>query len=311
MKKVLIIGANSDMGKSFARDCAQKGSDLILTGRDQARLEQLADDLKIRNNIGIETILFDITKRDQIISFYENLPSKPDVVACFIGFLAESNECTNNFEITENIININFTNIILILDQIANAFENFNNGTIIAVSSTAGDRGRASRYHYGSAKSGLNTYLSGLRQRLYKSNVRVINIKPGFCGTKMIKGIGIDSIEQDRIYRILSKYGYRFQDKILGPEEKKEIEIKSNQFQKARYLSNNFACKEALSKALGLGIAGGVSFKEIQILRDPKGKPYINLSGNTKKISNKLDIQNIYVSITDTSNLSTAFVIGE
>ena len=127
----------------------------------------------------------------------------------------------------------------------------------------------------------------------------------------MIKGIGIDSIEQDRIYRILSKYGYRFQDKILGPEEKKEIEIKSNQFQKARYLSNNFACKEALSKALGLGIADGISFKEIQILRDLKGKPYAELSGNTKKISNKLDIQNIYVSITDTSNLSTAFVIGE
>ena len=44
----------------------------------------------------------------------------------------------------------------------------------------------------------------------------------------MIKGIGIDSIEQDRIFRILSKYGYRFQDKILGPDEKKEIEIKSN-----------------------------------------------------------------------------------
>ena len=127
----------------------------------------------------------------------------------------------------------------------------------------------------------------------------------------MIKGIGIDSIEQDRIHRILSKYGYRFQNKILGPEEKKEIEIKPNRFQKVRYLSNNFACKEALSKALGFGIAGGLSFKEIQILRDPKGKPYVNLSGNTKKISNKLDIQNIYVSITDTSNLSTAFVIGE
>ena len=92
---------------------------------------------------------------------------------------------------------------------------------------------------------------------------------------------------------------------------KKEIEIKSNHFQKVRYLSNNFACKEALSKALGLGLAGGVSFKEIQILRDHKGKPYVNLSGKTKKISNKLDIQNIYVSITDTSNLSTAFVIGE
>jgi holo-[acyl-carrier protein] synthase len=99
--------------------------------------------------------------------------------------------------------------------------------------------------------------------------------------------------------------------KSLGQKKKKEIEIKSNQFQKARYLSNNFACKEALSKVLGLGLAGGVSFKEIQILRDRRGKPYINLSGDTKKISNNLGIQNIYVSITDTSNLSTAFVIGE
>ena len=127
----------------------------------------------------------------------------------------------------------------------------------------------------------------------------------------MIKGIGIDSVEQDRISRVLSKYGQRFQDKILGPQEKKEIEIKLTQFQKVRYLSNNFACKEAFSKALGLGFSDGISPKEIEILRDTQGKPYIHLSGNAKKLNNKLDIQKINVSVTDTSNLSTAFVIGE
>ena len=127
----------------------------------------------------------------------------------------------------------------------------------------------------------------------------------------MIKGIGIDSVEQDRISRIFTKYGQRFQDKILGPKEKKEIEIKLTQFQKVRYLSNNFACKEALSKALGLGFSDGISPKEIEILRDTKGKPYICLSGNAKKLTNKLDIQKINVSITDTTDLSTAFVIGE
>ena len=127
----------------------------------------------------------------------------------------------------------------------------------------------------------------------------------------MIKGIGIDSVEQDRISRIFTKYGQRFQDKILGPKEKKEIEIRLTQFQKVRYLSNNFACKEALSKALGLGFSDGISPKEIEILRDTKGKPYICLSGNAKKLTNKLDIQKINVSITDTTNLSTAFVIGE
>ena len=127
----------------------------------------------------------------------------------------------------------------------------------------------------------------------------------------MIKGIGIDSVEQDRISRVFNKYGQRFQDKILGPQEKKEIEIKLTQFQKVRYLSNNFACKEAFSKALGLGFSDGIFPKEIEILRDTKGKPYIRLSGNAKKLTNKLDIQKINVSITDTSNLSTAFVIGE
>ena len=127
----------------------------------------------------------------------------------------------------------------------------------------------------------------------------------------MIKGIGIDSVEQDRISRIFTKYGQRFQDKILGPKEKKEIEIKLTQFQKVRYLSNNFACKEALSKALGLGFSDGISPKDIEILRDTQGKPYICLSGNAKKLTNKLDIQKINVSITDTTNLSTAFVIGE
>ena len=127
----------------------------------------------------------------------------------------------------------------------------------------------------------------------------------------MIKGIGIDSVDQDRMARIFSRYGQKFQDKILGPSEKEELKIRSHKFQKIRYLSNNFACKEAFSKVLGLGFREGVSLKEIEILRNRNGKPYIHLSGNTHKIADRLEIKNINVSITDTNNLSTAFVIGE
>ena len=127
----------------------------------------------------------------------------------------------------------------------------------------------------------------------------------------MIKGIGIDSVDQDRMARIFSRYGQKFQDKILGPSEKEELKIRSQKFQKIRYLSNNFACKEAFSKVLWLGFREGVSLKEIEILRNENGKPYIHLSGNTHKIADRLEIKNINVSITDTNNLSTAFVIGE
>tara|TARA_B100000902_G_C27292281_1_gene907846 strand:+ start:819 stop:1202 length:384 start_codon:yes stop_codon:yes gene_type:complete len=127
----------------------------------------------------------------------------------------------------------------------------------------------------------------------------------------MIKGIGIDSVDQQRISRIFLRYGQRFQDRILGPGEKEELKIRSHIFQKIRYLSNNFAGKEAFSKVLGLGFSEGVSLKEIEILRNHNGKPYIHLTGNTYKIASSLNINNIKVSITDTNNLSTAFVIGE
>ena len=127
----------------------------------------------------------------------------------------------------------------------------------------------------------------------------------------MIKGIGIDSVEKDRVSKIFSKYGERFQNKILSSNEKKEIIMKLSKLSKIRYLSNNFAGKEALSKVLGLGFYEGVSLKEIEILRNPKGKPYINLLGKTKIIAKDLDIKNLEVTITDTKNISTAFVIGE
>ena len=127
----------------------------------------------------------------------------------------------------------------------------------------------------------------------------------------MITGIGIDSVDQDRITKIYSKFGQKFQDKILGQSEKEELKNKSNNFQKIRYLSNNFAGKEALSKALGTGFSEGVSLKEIEVLRDERGKPYIHLSGNTHAIAISLNLEKINLSITDTKNLSTAFVIGE
>jgi holo-[acyl-carrier protein] synthase len=127
----------------------------------------------------------------------------------------------------------------------------------------------------------------------------------------MIQGIGIDSVDKIRVSEIFSKYGERFQEKILSHDERKEIVMKLTDSSKIRYLSNNFAGKEALSKVLGLGISEGISLKEIEILRNSQGKPYINLLGRTKEIAKSLNIQKLMISITDTQDISTAFVIGE
>ena len=127
----------------------------------------------------------------------------------------------------------------------------------------------------------------------------------------MIKGIGIDSVEKSRVKHIYSEYGKKLVDRLLGPNESHEISSKVGIYQQSRYLFNNFACKEAVAKSLGLGFRNGVSFKEIEILRDKNGRPYVQLLGKTKQIFDELDMHNLHVTITDTRNTSTAFVIGE
>ena len=75
------------------------------------------------------------------------------------------------------------------METIAADFEQRNEGTICGISSVAGERGRKSNYLYGSAKAGFSEYLSGLRNRLAKSNVHVVTVKPGFIDTKMTEGM--------------------------------------------------------------------------------------------------------------------------
>ena len=126
----------------------------------------------------------------------------------------------------------------------------------------------------------------------------------------MINGVGVDILEKERVFTIHKKYGKRFQERVLGDSEIKAIEGKSLNNQ-IRFISNNFACKEAVAKALGLGFTEGISLKEIEILRKPSGQPFITLNGNTDKVAKKIGIKKFHVSISDTKKLSMAFVVGE
>jgi len=82
-------------------------------------------------------------------------------------------------------MDINFLSVVSLLTPIANRFEENKRGTIAVISSVAGDRGRQSNYVYGAAKSGLDAFLQGLRNRRSKADVHVLTIKPGFVDTPM------------------------------------------------------------------------------------------------------------------------------
>ena len=191
MSYILIVGAKSDIAKATAREYAKNGYDIYLAGRDIRELDEFAEDIRVRGEREVELLELDITDFTSHQSFYDNLKEKPLGVISAVGYLGEQKIAEGNLNETLNIINANYTGIVSLFNIIANDFEDRKNGFIVGISSVAGDRGRESNYLYGSAKAGFSAYLSGLRNRLYKSQVSVITVKPGFVATKMTEGMDL------------------------------------------------------------------------------------------------------------------------
>lgn len=191
MSRILIIGAKSDIAKELARVYAKNGYDLYLAGRDIETISDLANDIKLRSGVAVELKEFDMVDFNSHLPFYNLLDPKPLGVIVVAGYMTEQKECEQDFQKTLNTINVNFTGTVSILNIVANDMEKNKNGFIVGISSVAGDRGRKANYIYGSSKAAFSAYLSGLRNRLFSSNVQVLTVKPGFVNTKMTEGLDL------------------------------------------------------------------------------------------------------------------------
>jgi len=128
----------------------------------------------------------------------------------------------------------------------------------------------------------------------------------------MIFGIGTDLIQISRIEAALARNGERFAEKILGPDEMEKFRRRREKVEARglRFLASRFAAKEAFSKAIGLGMRMPMTWRAMQTLNAPSGKPVVVTSGALKEYmdSNGLRAQ---VSITDEADYAVAFVIVE
>jgi len=185
MSYILIVGAKSDIAKALAREYSKNGYDIYLAGREITQLEKFTEDIRVRGDRKVELVELDITDFSSHQIFYNNLKEKPLGVISAVGYLGEQESASKDFNESMQIINANYTGLVSLFNIIANDFEDRKSGFIVGISSVAGDRGRKSNYIYGSAKAGFTTYLSGLRNRLYDSNISVLTVKPGFVATKM------------------------------------------------------------------------------------------------------------------------------
>mgnify|MGYP006130741473 CR=1 FL=1 len=188
MKKVLIIGATSAIAEHCARIWATRGDELFLIARNEDHVQTIATDLKVRGASSVAINCVDLNELDRhvdLLDAAENAMGGVDVVLIAHGTLSNQKMCELSVKETLAEIQTNALSTISLLTLIANKFEAKKSGTICVISSVAGDRGRASNYVYGSAKAMITAFTSGLRQRLHKSNVAVVTIKPGFVDTPM------------------------------------------------------------------------------------------------------------------------------
>ena len=130
----------------------------------------------------------------------------------------------------------------------------------------------------------------------------------------MIFGIGTDIIDNLRIEKVLEKHSILFLKKYFNEVEYESYKnLDKNKF--AQKIAKLFAGKEAFFKALGTGLRFNMSFKDITILKNELGKPYIKISGETLNYTQKniaqIEKLNIHISLSDEQTHSIAFVVIE
>jgi short-subunit dehydrogenase len=188
MKKVLIVGATSAIAEATARLFAQRGDALFLTGRRADKLQAIAADLAVRGAAQVGTATLDandFAAHEHVLDEAERLLGGLDTVLIAYGTLSDQSACEASPQLTAHELTSNGLSVATLLMRVAARFEARRTGTIAVISSVAGDRGRQSNYVYGSAKALVTAFASGLRQRLAKSGVAVITVKPGFVDTPM------------------------------------------------------------------------------------------------------------------------------
>jgi holo-[acyl-carrier protein] synthase len=124
----------------------------------------------------------------------------------------------------------------------------------------------------------------------------------------MIVGSGIDLAEIDRIQRSVDRFGRRFLDRVYTATEQAYCLRKRNS---AESLAARFAAKEAGAKALGTGIGYGVNWLEIEVVREPSGRPTLRFHGRAAQVAAALGVARAALSITHTRDLAMASVVLE
>ncbi len=183
-ERIAIFGATSAIAQGTALLLTQRGCDLVLVGRNAARLEAVGADLRIRGKRPVRCVVADLA---DVGRHPELLAGVGDIDGALVahGVLGDQERAERDFDHARQILDVNFTSAASLVTHLANQLEKRGRGRLVVIGSVAGDRGRKANYVYGASKAALDVLMQGVRHRLAGTGIQVLTVKPGIIDTPM------------------------------------------------------------------------------------------------------------------------------
>ena len=182
-KHVIIYGGSSLISKEVLKILLNEFNHFSIFCRNKNSVEKYINEIKIENT-KIDIYEADLIDLEKNLSIVDKLKNDLSGLIWIAGSTGNPDEEFQDKKKCEENIKINFTNPVIIINKIIPKIIEENDSFVLAVASVAGLRGRSKRLFYSSAKSGLISYLSGLRQKLFEKKINVITVIPGYIKTK-------------------------------------------------------------------------------------------------------------------------------
>lgn len=193
VQSVLVLGGGSDIALATVRELVQRRTrTVVLAARDPGSLQRAADELRASGATTVETLAFDAREtasHDAFVADVFDRVGDIDLALLAFGVLGDQEEAEHDSRAAVDIAEVNYVGSVSVTVPIAQRMRAQGHGTIVALSSVAGERARRANFVYGSSKAGMDAFFQGLGDSLVGTGVRVMIVRPGFVHTKMTDGM--------------------------------------------------------------------------------------------------------------------------
>ncbi|MGW7798952.1 SDR family oxidoreductase [Staphylococcus xylosus] len=187
-KVAIVTGASSGIGASIAETLSQHGVKVVLTGRNETRLSDVAKQLQENSQSEIDTHIVDVTQKDEVAKLVKETENKfghVDILVNSAGLMLSSAITDGDVEAWENMIDVNVKGTLYGINAVLPIFLNQSTGHIINIASISGFEVTKQSTLYSASKAAVHTITQGLEKELAKTGVRVTSISPGMVDTPL------------------------------------------------------------------------------------------------------------------------------